>query len=65
MREYRSYGSVRGAPGNRRLYRDPSFRIASSSGSLVSVILREAVGEVGETGGFPSTRPYLAASVAT
>ncbi len=22
MREYRSYGSVRGAPGNRRLYRD-------------------------------------------
>ena len=23
MREYRSYGSVRGAPGNRRLYRDP------------------------------------------
>ena len=23
MREYRSYGSARGAPGNRRPYRDP------------------------------------------
>ena len=26
MREYRSYGSVRGAPGNRRLYRDRTAR---------------------------------------
>jgi hypothetical protein len=25
MREFRSYGSVRGAPGNRRPYRDPSI----------------------------------------
>jgi hypothetical protein len=37
MREYRPYGSVRGAPGNRRLYRDHLQRIHSNPLVTISV----------------------------
>jgi len=43
MREYRSYGSVRGAPGDRRLYRD---RLWLASG-CVAFVLRNSEERIG------------------
>ena len=46
MREIRSYGSVRGVPGNRHPYRDPSKRINTSK-PLQPALLLEYTAEAG------------------
>jgi len=39
MRQFRTYGSVRGAAGNRWPYRDPLFAICAQSAPEISTVL--------------------------
>ncbi len=51
MREYRSYGSARGAPGNRRPYRDWELHTCSAAGREAGGLVRRHPGEARRQGG--------------